>query len=129
MLGQMGYGLQARGQDIQGLLGGRGQDIQQLLGLGGLELQGRGQDLQSRLGAMSGLTGIGGQDIGRMGGVMDMLAMLGGRRRGIQDARYGAEFDEMMRRYGMARMPYELGAGQLPAMGGSVTESRQSGGK
>lgn len=127
MLNQMGLGLQARGQDIQGLLGGRGQDIQQLLGLGGLDLQARGQDLQSRLGAMSGLTGIGAQDINRIMGAGGALAGLGRDRRAIEDARYGAQYDEAMRQYGLSRFPYEILGGQLPNMIGTTTTQRGGG--
>jgi len=124
LLGQMGYGLQARGQDIQGLLGGRGQDIEQLLGLGGLGLQARGQDLNTMLGAASQLTGIGAQDINRILGAGGAFADLGATERGIEDRRYGAEYDEAMRRYGLSRFPYEILGGQLPEMIGTTTTQR-----
>lgn len=146
-----GLGLQARGQDISSFLQGRGQDIGGLMGLyqgdisqrgqdiGGI-LQGRGQDLNALLqqGAQalqaqgldqsaltSGIASLGqlqGLDMQRLLAGLDQSRGFGGIERDIINQQNAANYDEMMRRYGLARDAIWGPFGQAQSQIGSRTE-------
>jgi len=142
---QLGLSLQGRGQDINALLQGRGQDLGALLEGRGQDLTARGQNLNALLeqsgqglqargqnigamqAGMEGMTGLSAQDMARYQAAIDNMANLGGTQRSIEDARYGAQYGEQERQYGLARDLLFGPLGQLTQQVGSRTT--QSGGK
>lgn len=142
---QLGLSLQGRGQDIGALLEGRGQDIGALLQGRGQDLTARGQNLDALLqqsgqglqargqnigamqAGMEGMTGLSAQDMARYQAGIGTLGDLGGTQRSIEDARYGAQYGEQERQYGLARDLLFGPLGQLTQQVGSRTT--QSGGK
>jgi hypothetical protein len=136
----MGLGVQQRGQDIGALqnqlglmlgargqdLSARGQDIGAMLQQGQQALGARGQDIGAMGQGLSGMLGLNEQGLGQYQSLLDNLTNLGGRQRSIQDARLGAQYDELMRQYGLSRDAVFAPLGQLTSQVGSQT--RTSGG-
>lgn len=122
--------LQERQQDIGAVMGIRGQDIglqqarqQALLEQGRQALQARGQDFSSVQAGMQGALGTQQAQLAQYLAGLEQAQGLGGRARSIEDARLQAEYDELMRRYGLARDVRFGPMGQLTSQVGSSVRS------
>lgn len=122
--------LQERQQDIGAVMGIRGQDIglqqarqQALLEQGSQALQARGQDLSSVQAGMQGALGTQQAQLAQYLAGLEQAQGLGGRARSIEDARLQSEYDELMRRYGLARDVRFGPMGQLTSQVGSSVRS------
>jgi hypothetical protein len=119
-----GQDVSMRGQDI----GLRQQDINALLAQGDQALQARGMDINALLGGAQGLTGLGQADLDRInqaiGGSMDM----GGAFRGIQNEANQSQFNALNRPYERIMQLLSPIAGGALGNTGTTSVSTQTGG-